>query len=181
VKADSFGHEGVEGFAAWSARHAPKAIATSDVRRLARSADVVALLTAVGLYPEALAPASWDTWRPSDWAGVSHRSWSEPLYGPREYAILEQPAGNFEGPPGRWIILLAVGDDHPWGRRTAALTFLTLDRVFYPPAFHTFADAKRHYEPSYYGRVVEEWREVPESVSRHRAETIAWLLKQAAG
>ena len=86
--------------------------------------------------------------------------------------------GEFEGPPGPWVLCIAWGE---YAGLTAALTFVTSDHVYYWKGFTTLADAKRHFEPTYFGRAVGDWRAVPDDVSTDRAQTIDWLLAQARG
>ena len=78
----------------------------------------------------------WTRWHPEGMLSAGPRSWdhggNSSLIGPRQYAILSEPASEFEGPPGPWIVLLA--HDQVRGRDTARveayLTFLTKDTVY---------------------------------------------------
>jgi hypothetical protein len=176
TKARTLVRGGSKGFAEWAARYAPEPVSGSAVRRFAQTADVVGLLAAAGLYPEPRQLEPWTHWYPAGFHGASDRTWTEILEGTREYVILHKPEVEFEGPPGPWIILLADGR---FGGLTAALTFGSHDQVYYFESFRTFEAAKEHFGTNYYGRSVPEWQEVPGSVSRDRAATVAWLVDRA--
>jgi hypothetical protein len=160
---------GPEAFAAWTARYAPAPVDAATARKLRRR-DVLELLVAAGLYPEPERAPAWASWAPPDWHAAGDRTWDEPLSGPREYAVLPEPAGDFVGPPGPWFLLVAHGD-RGW---SAALTFARLNQVYHFERFDSLEAAKRHFGSVYFGRKVGEWRAAPEELDRR--ETVTWLL-----
>jgi hypothetical protein len=176
---------GAKAFAAWSSAFAPVGVSVGAVRRFCEEPDPLRLLVAVGLYPPpkpSRRPA-WEDWYPTDMHGAGPRWWDggghSYLDGPREFATLAEPAGQSDGPPGPWILFVA----RDTGVRRSApveacLTFTTKDTCYsLHGEFATIDDAKRHFGATYEGRTIGEWKQIPESVGRDRAETIAWLLE----
>jgi hypothetical protein len=179
---------GAKAFAAWSASVAPRAVSASAVKRFCEDADPLPLLEAAGLYPRRSPDTrpAWERWMPRDFAGAGPKSWDggghSHLVGEREYAILAEPQGDFEGPPGPWIMFLVREtlsriSDPPV---EAHLTFLTKDTVYtLRGRFENADQAKEHFGASYSERPIRDWTFVPDEVGRNRAETVAWLVSQA--
>ena len=112
-----------------------------------------------------------------DWDGGGHAH----FVGPRRYAILDEPARPFVGPPGPWLLYAGVLDQLVGGRQVGAfLTFVVEDSVYgLAGAFAGLDEVERRFRGSFYGRTIGAWRPVPDEVGANVAETVAWLLAQA--
>jgi hypothetical protein len=177
---------GAKAFAVWSSTFAPSGVSAAAIRRFCEEPDPLPLLIRAGLYPPpkpSTRPA-WENWHPKDMHGAGPRTWNggghSHLEGAREYAVLQEPAVQFEGPPGPWILFVAR---ETLGRQPSApmkgyLTFTAEDKCYSLRGdFTTIEESRRHFGTEYHGRTIGAWNRIPDSVGRNRADTIAWLLE----